>query len=699
MTTRKQLVTGLSGTRGSDFDPAGNLLYFVEVNTGNISVLDMICRLEAALPLRTVTMALNTSLDLVSGVVSTGGDIRWDNAMAGQLMLRPQGPATFFYAGIADFDHLTHAELQNVDYVPNPGGEIPNSQLAAGSVVCVLNTNRVPTNNWDYAKIRVDVNTGTSLKITWVTYRILPRRRIIGTGYTNPMDIKLTADGRYAYVTDIPGNFLRVDVSNANRANARLIATGLDKPHQIFLDEAHGQAYLSACTPSQINQTLFRIDLSSGTVTPVFSGLPPHWGLLLTKDLHYAYVFEEIAGNHRLLRLNLADGRTEVLLGGLIESHYMEWADSSESRIMLVEGNPANRVTYIDLTANPVVSTALISSVPLWPFSLVKTRPDVIIVCSESEINQYTLTGYSVSDPLFLGIGLVPVTNIINSTPANNATDGYATTDPGYMLQVKDAPFGGSLAIMINHGAARQAGAKYYKLFVNQITPMATVPTEPRQSFSDYLWSPADSCFKLTTTNPDAGGFYPVRDISQLWYNPHLGYMLNSAVLSNGLCLIDIKIYNAAKAEIPVRRFHSRRVKIDNQWPVAVIEQIIHDGSVVPVCQIVNSGTDMFSFKVTATDPEGHMLSWSLWAVWGNNKSAVISSDDYSHHVSPTRKWTGLPAGSAPVPVPAWHAEVPDDPTSTRCAHTFYLGVWDRVINGYGYLHYQSYHKSITIWL
>jgi hypothetical protein len=175
--------------------------------------------------------------------------------------------------------------------------------------------------------------------------------------------------------------------------------------------------------------------------------------------------------------------------------------------------------------------------------------------------------------------------------------------------------------------------------------------------------------------------------------------MLNTAVLSNGLCVIDIKIYNANYVEIPVKRFHSRRVKIDNQWPVAVIEQIIHDGSVVPVCQIVNSGSDMFTFKIVATDPEGHLLSWSLWADWGENKSAGICSDDYSHHVSPTRKWTGLPSGSPAVPSPAWHATVPGDPTSTRCAHTFYLGVWDRVINGYGYLHYRAYHKSITIWL
>jgi hypothetical protein len=46
-----------------------------------------------------------------------------------------------------------------------------------------------------------------------------------------------------------------------------------------------------------------------------------------------------------------------------------------------------------------------------------------------------------------------------------------------------------------------------------------------------------------------------------------------------------------------------------------------------------------------------------------------------------------------------WHATVVGDPTSTRRAHTFYLGVRDRVVNGYNYLHHRGYHKSITIWL
>ena len=101
-------------------------------------------------------------------------------------------------------------------------------------------------------------------------------------------------------------------------------------------------------------------------------------------------------------------------------------------------------------------------------------------------------------------------------------------------------------------------------------------------------------------------------------------------------------------------------------------------------------------FDIVATDPQQHLLSWSLTALWGDNRSALVASDSYASHVSPTRQWAGV---AGVVPAAPWHAAVAGDPTSTRCAHTFVLSMWDRVIDGYGYLHYNQVHKSITIML
>ena len=709
MTTSIQLASGLGGAIGSDYVLSRNEVYFVEFN-GKISLLDLVRPLDVIVFSGTATMPADSSLSLFNGTSAQGGQIRWDhNSPGGTLVMRPQSSCLLSYIGIADFNAITQAELQNLTYNSAQPylilqGQGPNNQLTPGTVFGVFNFSPSPVDNFDYAKVKVINNAGGSIQVQWVSYRVKPRYKVIGTGYNQPEDIKVTAGGRYAYVTEHSGNLLRVDLTNANRASAQLVTSGLNTPHQIALDEAHGQAYVPEFTATPTGN-LWRIDLSGGVKTAIFTGLQACTGLLITKDLSYAYVAEQVSGANRVARINLATGKRDVLISSLTAPFFMEWGDANESSIILAERDPANRITLLNLSATPVTARVLVSGAPNRPSSIVQTRPGIAIVCSDSVITQYDLSSslFSLAGPLFMGIGLIPVDHIINAVPGNDATDGYAdTTDnPGYRLFVKDTPFGGSLDIMVNHNAALLAGASYYKLFVSQVTPAVTPAIEPHQSFSDYLWNAASNSFVPQSTGPDSGGFYPVRPPYQIWSNPLLGYTLDTSILANGLCLIDIKLYNAAKVEIPVGSIHSRRVKIDNQWPVANIEKIFHDGAEVPVCAIVNSGSDQFTFQITATDPQGHLLSWNLSALWGDNKSVPVGGDNYSNHVTPTRQWPGVLSGA--VPTPAWHATVPSvppfDPTSTRCAHTFYLGVWDRVINGYGYIHYQTYHKSITIWL
>ena len=145
---------------------------------------------------------------------------------------------------------------------------------------------------------------------------------------------------------------------------------------------------------------------------------------------------------------------------------------------------------------------------------------------------------------------------------------------------------------------------------------------------------------------------------------------------------------------------HSVKVMIDNSWPMVAIDQIIHhhqtDGPIpVGTCGIVTKETDKFQFRITARDMESHLKSWSLIAMWGDNKSAAITSDAYAPVAN--KQWPG--PLSELVPATPWKATVAGDPTSRRCAHTFRLVAWDRVINGYTHLHRQTYHKSITLLL
>jgi hypothetical protein len=92
--------------------------------------------------------------------------------------------------------------------------------------------------------------------------------KVLGTGYTNPEDVKLSKDGMYAYILERSGDLVKVALTNADRSAATVIASGLNTPQQLFLDEAHNTAYVVEYSASG---ALVKIDLTSGAKTVIYS--------------------------------------------------------------------------------------------------------------------------------------------------------------------------------------------------------------------------------------------------------------------------------------------------------------------------------------------------------------------------------------------------------------------------------------------
>lgn len=694
----QQLVNGLGGAIGSDYRPAGHQLVFVEFN-GKLSRLNLIPS-ASTLSTGTVTLQGTYLFDFDGGTHSAPGepivppyDVWWNQQTSTERQLVPVNGAQIVRLGAVNYNTISYAELLGLAYSTTPidGSVGAGNQLTNGTVFAVR------TADGNYAKALV-LNYGYNLEIRWTTYQVDPMYEVLGTGYDQPEDVKVTADEAHAYVTERSGNVLRVSLANADRAFATVVSSGMTAPHQMVLDEAHNAVYLVEFAPAG---RLIRVDLTSGARTPIVTGLDGAIGLLMTQDGQYAYVAEQGAGG-RVTRIRLSSGHREVLVTGLTAPFMMTWTDPGESGILIAERDPANRITRIDLANLPVTATQ-IADVPFRPSSVAVVNPTRLLVCCDEEIAQVELTGsvYTPTGPMLLGIGHVPVDRISRTLPvADPATDGYADTsaDAGYFFQVKDAPFGGTLPIMFNHERAYDEGARWYRLYVDGVAP--------EQGFTDYQWSTSANRFVAQAVNPSASGFYRVRPPSELWYNHWLGYMLNTLGLGNGLHTITIRLYasqsNASEIGSEAAAGRSCVVQIDNTQPVVKIEKIFHGVGVneVGACGIVDSGTDEFTFQITAADAEQHMAHWSLVALWGDNKSAVVDQDSYAAHVSPTRKWAGPSSQLAPIVAPQpWHAAVPGDPSSTHCAHTFQLSASSRVINGWNALHWASAHKSITIML
>ena len=684
MPTINTLATGLAGAIGSSYHGASNRLYFVEYG-GKLSRYDFVREPDTVLVSGTRTLKGTWLMDLDSGLMTSNmaaADIWWEQIDTVKRRMVPRAGARIAYLGqmtALQFTLLGTAQLQALNYGTTPivGDNNANNQLVAGAVFAVR------TNGGNYSKLRVTTY-GYDIKLNIRTYRLKPAYQVLGTGYSEPEDVEVSVDGGTAYITERGGRLLRVALNGAvapNRAAAAIVASGLSAPHQISLHEDRGLAYVvEYANPGH----LVRINLASGAKSNVAFGLDRAIGLLVSADHKYAFVSEQSGAGGRVRRIELDTGAIENVIGGFTEPFMMAFNDASESAILLAERDPANRVALIDLGVRPIASRVVISGVPARPSSVALVGGSKLLVCSDTvlssvDLAESLLTG---SGPLLLGIGHVPVDRIVG---------GYADTsvDPAYFFQVKDCPFGGTLPVMFNHERARLMTAVYYKVFIDGVQTHAP--------WGDYRWSTATNRFEYVAVLPDAGGFYTVRKAGELWYNAWLGLARDTGDLANGPHQLAVRIYNAAKTQILTPGLIAGvNLMIDNSLPSAAISSIVHDGAPVGTCGIVTTGPDKFRFEIDALDPQRHLLSWSLVALWGDNKSATIASDSYAAHVTPSKQWAGV-AGL--VPAGSWAASVPGDTTSKRCAHTFMLHVWARSINGYSYIHYNGAHKSITLML
>jgi hypothetical protein len=684
MPTTQTLATGLAGAIGSHLHGATNRLYFVEFG-GKLSCYDFVRGATSVLLNNAaITVQGTWGLDLEDGTTNNAGrDIWWEQITSVKRRMTPKNGARLCYLGVmtpAQFSALTAAQLQALDYGTDPivGDNNAANKLVPNAVFAVR------TSAGNVAKVRV-VTYGYNIALRVTTWQLAPAYRVLGTGYTEPEDVKVTADGHTAYITERGGRLLRVALNNPikppHRVNASVVAAGLTAPHQIALREDQNVAYVVEYGAAG---HLVRINLAGGAATNVAFNLDHAIGLLVTSDNKTAYVSEQAATGGRVRRVDLDSGTLTPVLGGFTAPFMMLFNNASESAILIAERDPANRVSLIDLGVSPVQSHIVAPGVPFRPSSVALLSATRMVVCADTMLSLVDLAEsvFSGTGPLLLGVGHVPVDRI---------NGGYAdtTVDTDYFYQRKDCPFGGSLPLMFNHERARLAGAAYYKVLVDGV--------EVNQPFGDYRWSVVSNRFEYTPVVPDAGHFYPVRQAGELWYNAWLGLMYDSTVLANGLHTVELRIYNAAKAAVPVPAgvIASRQLKIDNSWPTAAIPTISHNGTPVGTCGIVDTGPDSFSFEITAFDPEGHLSNWTLQALWGDNRSLVVASDSYASHVSASKLWAG--PGTTTVPAGGWASTVAGDPSSGHCAYTFVLSMWDRVINGWNDLHYAQVHKSITI--
>lgn len=529
----------------------------------------------------------------------------------------------------------------------------------------------------------------------------------IAAGFSHPEDVQLDLDHGLAYVTtrDDPGttgSLWKVVLSTGAKS---LVTFNLGAPQQLVLDVAHNKAYTVGYNDGRLRS----IDLTTGVKTPIITGLGHPVGLAVTNDGKFAYVTEQDAPA-RISKIDLVL-KTKVtnIVTGLTAPFFLAWADPTQNSLYVVERDPANRVSRIDIT--PSVRYDAITSLPFRPSAIaVRGAGSPAYVTTDSTIVKTDLM--ALAGPIFMGVGHVPADKIVN---------GYATTDPGYFYQVKHSPFGGTPNFFGNLVNFRSApiGATHYEVLLSKdggpYTPL-------NLTWNMYKWNTTTLKNDLFAVAPEPGTtkyrinveadgtYHP-----ELWYPPFLFMRWPSG--ENGLYTFRVRVYrkvgavyNDVTALLPAG-LNNLVLRVDNTPATVQLLNICQKGVAgapgnpcapdkeVKPCDIVGAGPNTYYFKVTAYDANRHLLNYWLSALWGDNKSEVVYSDSYSNHVDGEGPfaWSGVANFIVPRDAPASGGSPSSWTAKCNCAHTFYLGSWKRTIDGYNYILYGDYHKSVTI--
>jgi hypothetical protein len=581
----QQLATGLGGAIGSRYLKNRNRLVFTEYS-GAISKIDLTPSMATIVSQGTVllkgTWLLDCETGTQSGLTNTA-DIWWEQINTVKRQMVPRGNAQIVNLGVIDYNLVTPSTIQSYPYSGNPiiGNADSSNKLVDGTVFCVK------TREGNYCKLKV-LSYGYNINLQWTTYKFDPAYTKLGTGYNQPEDVAVTADETTAYVTERTGNLLRVNLSSANRASAVVVASGMTAPHQLWLEETHQQAYVvEYANPGK----LYRINLLTGTKTALYSGLNMALGLVLSADLNYAFVSEQ--GTSAVSRINLATGTKTAVASGLQNPFFMAWSDETRTKILVAERDPANRIAMIDISAATPTVQYVITGTAIRPSSVSVIGNGDYAVFSDAEVARYNVLS-SVATGLYKGIGYVPW-NLITALGKADTT-----TQPAYPFQfAKDAPFGGTLPVLIDHDAAWTAGARYYRVIVDGL---------PRKdTWNDLRLNPVNGRYEIIEAmTPNASGFYNVHNPVNRYYNADLGCLLPSTTLANGLhASFTVEFYNASFAVVSTR---THRIFIDNNKCVATMDMPLLDGvSALAACGYVKytDKTRPVSLGFTASHPQG----------------------------------------------------------------------------------------------
>ncbi len=268
----------------------------------------------------------------------------------------------------------------------------------------------------------------------------------------------------------------------------------------------------------------------------------------------------------------------------------------------------------------------------------------------------------------FVSVGLLPVDE-------TRIQQGYATAqpgDPGRIVGISHQPFCGTLRIFgLFAEAPPVASYKAQIVDADEDGPTSSNWQDITDPLHNRKWNNVENCWEHMVLGPDpATGRYQNIDTQAEadWHEHALKITWNSTNEANGYYALRIIGYDADNAEVGT--FEMPVVRVDNDVPEASIEVM---GSVTE-CGALQLGADRkIQFKVTAHDPEGHVLRYWLSGTRGKGAGSAGNTVQEWRPDPPGDVWTGVKNHIEDFTVAALTGDIIGCPS---VAYNFELHVW-----------------------
>jgi hypothetical protein len=568
-------LPGLSSARGTHYTPGSDFLYFLRSSNDAAAGIYRVPIRQAVVLSESYGQTAAPSLKTFNLNNATGVDLQWvtnPNRLRGQLSSKIMA-----IPGATSLDAITPEQLVALNWssIPSGNNSIPEAGTSTTGNFYAVQIPLATQGQFNYAKVRV-YNDGVT-RLDWVSYLVSPNPIRISTLQGEWNDIAVTEYENTIFVSGVDssgehrimqlerttsGSYPLYDAGGAVPLNSR----SLSNPRQMVLDG--GFVYVVDDT------SVWRIE-GGGDQVELVNGLQGGVGLLLrSSGASLTAYISDTAGDIRVVNLSEFNEQTQAPLaapepsfsiGG--QSGFMSWA-SAERTAIFVADQTAGRIVRLALD-DGMMTDEITGLTEPWSVEVVSNIE--LYVCSAGELGRFDKI-ITVNDVLLLGIGLVPF-DYINSSNDDDLighvllrtsvgpNDGRANTSvsPGYYFsQYPNIPFGGSLSLQVNHEAAWDAGFRYFRVTLYNVSGTSRTING---AYVNMLWT--GNRFDPITTTP-TNNRYPIRDPDELWYNHFLGAVIPTTTADNGHNVLRVEFFTSSDASEISSSVHQRLLLIDN---------------------------------------------------------------------------------------------------------------------------------------